>query len=158
MGALYLVHDRGASIHHDRANACLVGELTGLVIDLGGQLASGTEHQRHRVCLPAAPQRGHVRCEDVCNDGKAEGSRLAGPCLRARHQVAVRQADRDGILLHWGGLGVVAAHSVGCQCRRQVGILKACDGTGHLISCGLNLNIGKQLVINPFNHVLHGCY
>ncbi len=141
---LYLVHDGCASVHDDRADACLVGELAGLVVDLGGQLARGAEHQCHGVRLPAAPQRLHVGLEDVGDDREAEGGRLAGARLRASHQVAVRQADGDGVLLHWCGLGVVAAHSVGCQCRGQVGIVEAGNWVGHLLPRGLDLRQNRR--------------
>lgn len=59
----------------------------------------------------------------------------------------MRQANRDGVLLHWRGLGVVAAHGVGCQRRWQVGILKAGDRTGNLVSCGLDLNAVEQNMV-----------
>ena len=111
----YLVDHWSSTVHNNRPDARLVAELLGLVEDLAAELAGGGEHQGQGVGLPT-PAAGHeVGQGDVRDDGEAEGRRLAGAGLRARHQVPALQADGDGVLLHWRGLCVVAPLDVGVE-------------------------------------------
>ena len=108
-----LVDDGGAPVHDDGADTDLVGELTGLVVDLGGQLPGRGQDQGQGEGLARPPRRLGARPQDVGDDGEAEGRRLARPRLRARHQVPPRHADGDGVPLDGGGVGVLAPGDVG---------------------------------------------
>ncbi len=67
-GKARLVHDGGAAVDDDGADAGLVRELARLVVDLAGQLARGAEHERERVGLAAAPRWLRGGHQDVGDD------------------------------------------------------------------------------------------
>lgn len=77
--------------------------------------------------LPAAACGLLRGLEDVGDNWEAECCGLARPCLGTGHQVPPRQTDGNGVLLHWGWLGVVAANRVCCQCLGQLGLFKTAD-------------------------------
>lgn len=99
-----------------------MAEFFGLVKNLTAQLAGGGEDQRKGVSLATPPTGYKVGEGDVGDDWKAEGSRLPRACLCASHQVSPLETYRDGVLLDWGRLGIVASLYVGVQAWAQVNL------------------------------------
>jgi len=62
------------------------------------------------------------------DDREAEGRGLARAGLRARHQVAAGEADRDRVALDGRRLGVLAARDVGHERGPEVDVGKGRDG------------------------------
>lgn len=66
--------------------------------------------------------------------GEQEACRFSGPCLGARHQVAVGDTDRDGVLLNGGGLRVTAERRRAHELLSEHIHLERFDRIGNVIS------------------------
>ena len=86
-----------------RADVLAVGAHA--VLHLGGEFARRGEDQGARLARRDGAARGAQ--VQVFEQGQGEGSGLAGAGLRARHDVAAGEHDRDGRRLHRRRLGVV---------------------------------------------------
>ena len=75
------------------------------------------------------------------DDREAEGRRLPRARLRAGHQVAAREADRDRVALHGRRLGVLAPGDVGHERRPEVDVGKGRDGLRHVVARGLDRDV-----------------
>lgn len=121
-------------------------------MNLHGQLSGGREDERERAGSPAAsPLRAlHGRAaHDAADDGEAEGGRLPGPGLRAGHEVAAGQRDRDGVPLHGGGPHVLAAADVVVERGAEVDLRERADGGGHLPAAGLDGDVLVRVEVDP---------
>ncbi len=140
----------GPTVHHHRANACLVGELAGLVIDLRCKLTCRGQHQCQRIRLATAGTRLKVRVlQDAADDGEAETRSLSGPSLGASHQIPASDADGNRIALHGRWLCVLAAAHVGHEPGRHVKVLKRLDRLWHIAPGGLDRDIFVGIEVDP---------
>ena len=133
-----LVDDGRAAVDDDRADPRLVAELARLLVDLRRQLARRRQDQRERERLARPPRRLHARPEDVVDDREAEGRGLSGPRLRAGHQVAAGEADRDRVALDGRRLGVLAPRDVGHQRGPEVDVGERRDRVGDVVASRLD--------------------
>ena len=61
--------------------------------------------------------------EDPVQNGNKEGSCLARTSLGAGHEVPLSQDDRDAVLLHWCGAGVVRQLDISLEKYKLTGSL-----------------------------------
>ena len=83
------------------------------------------------------------------NNGKAEGRRLSGAGLRARHEVPAGEADGDGVALDGGRLRVLAALDVGHERRAQVDVGERRDGFGDIVTGGFYGDVLVGVEVDP---------
>ena len=72
------------------------------------------------------------------DDREAEGRGLSGPRLRAGHQVAAGEADRDRVALDGRRLGVLAPRDVGHQRGPEVDVGERRDRVGDVVASRLD--------------------
>uniref|UniRef100_A0A182JJJ6 Uncharacterized protein n=1 Tax=Anopheles atroparvus TaxID=41427 RepID=A0A182JJJ6_ANOAO len=135
-----------AAVQHRRAHARPVAELLRLLEDLRGQLARRRQHQPERVLLapvhrPVGGRRGRTVLVHLVQNRHQEGGRLARAGLRARHQVAPGQNDRDCVLLHRRRLVVARQLHVVVDDLCQLDVVKGIDVAGHVVTRRLHGNI-----------------
>ena len=87
---------RGASVDDHGAHACEVGELAGLVIDLGGELAGGGQHQGQGEGLAGAAQ-GLEACRERQGNGERGLGRRSGMCALPPSPISGRQRQRQAV-------------------------------------------------------------
>ena len=110
----------GTTVDDARANPRAVGELAGLVIDLGDKLTGGSEDEGGRVSFAltgkASLRRGVTAgavLEGLGEDGEKETTSLSGTSLSASHQVTATHDNRDRVLLDGSGNVVASQSDVG---------------------------------------------
>jgi hypothetical protein len=143
--------DVGTTVHDTRADPGAVGELAGLVEDLGDQLTSGGENERGGVSLALAAieltTAGLLRggrgasLESLREDREEETTGLSGTGLSAGHQVAATHDNGDGVLLNGGRNNVASKLDVGDKVVVERGVSEGVDGLGNTFAGCLNGNV-----------------
>lgn len=138
----------GTTVDDARADPRAVGELAGLVEDLGDKLTSGSENERGGVSLALASETslgrgvaGGAVLVSLGEDGEKETTSLSGTSLSASHEVTTAHDDGDGVLLDGSGDVVAGEVDVGDQVvvKRRVG--EGGDGLGDALTGSLNGNV-----------------
>lgn len=134
--------DISATVDDAWANPGPVGELAGLLVDLGDKLTGGGKDERGRVSLALTSKaaalttgsgRGSLE-ESLRQNGEEEATSLAGTGLRTSHEVSATHDNRDRVLLHRGRNGVPSELDVRDEMviERRVGELQ--DGLGDIVT------------------------
>lgn len=137
--------DVSSTVDDARSHPGTVGELPRLVVDLRDQLTGGCENERRGVGLALTPKatltnrvgRG-TGLVGLGENGEEETTSLARTSLSASHQIAAAHDDGDGVLLHWGWVGVSGKRDVGNQVVVQRRVGEGEDGLGHVLTRGLD--------------------
>lgn len=116
---LFLKDDRSPTVKYAHFTDGFKRELPSFVINLNAEFSGGRENDRDGLSRLLERQTIHVMLEDVIQDRKQEGGRLAGTRLRAAHQVSPAHDDRYGVLLNRGRVGIAGVGHVAQQERPQ---------------------------------------
>jgi hypothetical protein len=141
--------DIGTTVDDTWSNPRSVGELAGLLENLGNQLTGGSQDQRCWVSLALTAEVatctgwgwGWTVDESLRQDGEEETTSLSRTSLGTSHQIATTHDNWDGVLLDWGWDLVVGEFDVADEMviKGRVGELE--DWLGHIVSGGLNWDI-----------------
>lgn len=119
---------------------------------LHGELPGGGEDEREGAGGPHPAALGPLRgraAHDAADDGEAEGGRLPGPGLRARHEVPPRERDRDGVPLHGRGAHVLAPADVVVERLAQVDLGERAHRRRHLPPARLHGDVLVRVEVDP---------
>jgi hypothetical protein len=141
----------GTTVHDTRADPGAVGELAGLVEDLGDQLTSGSENEGGGVSLALAAVElttaGLLRSsrgaglESLRENGEEETTGLSGTGLSAGHQVAATHDNGDRVLLDGSRGNVAGKLDVGDKVVVKRGVSEGVNGLGDVLAGRLNGDI-----------------
>jgi hypothetical protein len=135
----------GTTVDNARANPRAVGELAGLIEDLGDKLTSGSQDEGGGVSLALTSEAslsGSVAAgtvlEGLGEDREEETTSLSGTSLGTSHQVTATHDDRDGVLLDRCGDVVTSELNVADKVvvERRVG--EGGDGLRNALTGSLN--------------------
>jgi hypothetical protein len=154
-----LVTNVGTTVDDARADPRTVGELAGLLVDLGDKLTSGGEDERGRVSLALAGHAGLSRGsagsvdEGLGEDGEEETTSLSGTGLGTSHQITAAHDDGNGVFLDGSGDLVAGELDVADKVvvERRVG--EGGDGVGNALATGLDGDVVVLLEVDTA--VLH---
>jgi len=145
---LRLLADAAVDHRGAEARVASVGQKT--LVDLGGELAGGSEHEH----AAAARLRLSRRLAEAVDERERKGRRLAGAGLGAAEEVAAGEHVRDRLRLDRRGRGVALVGEGPQQGFRQAEVGEGrCDdgvggrgvvGTGHGDSCGYEMPCGPR--------------
>jgi hypothetical protein len=101
----------GTTVNDTRADPRAVGELAGLVENLGDQLTGRSKDKRGGVSLALTSIATLSRCgrrrravlESLGKNGEKETTSLSRTGLGTSHEITATHDDRDGVLLDWCG-------------------------------------------------------
>lgn len=124
-------------------------------MNLHRELSSRGEDERGRVsgphphaAAPLRPSRGRA-LHDAADDGEAEGGGLPGARLRAGHEVAAGERDRDGVALHGGGADVLAPADVFVERVAEVNVGEGGDGGRDVAAGHLDRDVLVRVEVDP---------
>ena len=140
--------DIGTTVDNARADPRAVGELAGLVEDLGDQLTGGSQNQRGGVSLAltsvavtASLLSGGsdgTSLEGLGEDGEQETTSLTRTSLGTSHQVTTSHDDGNGVFLDGSGDLVTGQLDVAQQVLVERRVGKAGNGLGDTLARGLD--------------------
>ena len=140
--------DVGTAVDDAGTDPGAVGELAGLVEDLGDEFTGGGQNEGGGVGLALAAVAeltgslggglGGAVLEGLGQDGEEETTGLTGTGLGTGHQVATVHDDGDGVLLDGGGGLVAGELDVGDQVVIQGRVGEGVDGLGNVLAGGLD--------------------
>jgi hypothetical protein len=136
----------GTTVDDTRANPRAVGELAGLIEDLGDQLTGRSQDKRCGVSLALASiatlslcgRRGGAVEEGLGKDGEEETTSLSGTGLGTSHQVTATHDDGNGVLLYGCRNLVSGELDVAQQVVVERRVCETCDGLGNTLTRGLD--------------------
>lgn len=141
--------DIGTTVDDTWANPRSVGELAGLLVNLGNQLTGRSKDQRCWVSLALASKVATCTCwgwrwtvdESLGQNWEQETTSLSGTSLGTSHQIATTHDNWDGVLLNWGWDLVMSEVNVAEEMvvQRRVGELE--DWLGDIVSGSLDWDI-----------------
>eukprot|EP00965_Chrysotila_dentata_P213581 6187709-Pleurochrysis_carterae.AAC.6 len=145
----HLHADLGATVDHDGLHGRALHEALRLAEYLGGQLARRCQDEA--AWLGAAVvwrraallQLGH----ELVQHGEEEGASLARARLRARHQVAPRQADGDRVALHRRRAEELSVLDVAQQLRVQPKLAELLGGRRAVLAARLHRDVIVRLEV-----------
>lgn len=140
--------DIGTTVHNTRADPRAVGELAGLIENLGNKLTGGGENEGGRVRLALTSvaklaaglgrSSGRTVLISLRQNREEETTSLSGTSLGAGHQVAAVHDDGDGILLDGSGSLVVGELDVLDQVVIQGRVGEGVDRLRDIVTRGLH--------------------
>lgn len=141
--------DIGTTVDDTWSNPRSVGELAGLLENLGNQLTGRSQNQRCWVGLALASKvatctrwgRGWAVDESLGQDWEQETTSLSGTSLGTSHQIATTHDNWDGVLLDWGWDLVVGQVDVAEEMVVQGRVGELEDWLGDIVSGSLDWDI-----------------
>jgi hypothetical protein len=138
----------GTTVDDARADPRTVGELAGLLVNLGNKLTSGSEDERGGVSLALAGEASLRRSiaagtvlEGLGEDGEEETTSLSGTGLSTSHQVTATHDDGNGVLLDRCGNVVTSELDVGDEVVVEGRVGEGGDGLRNALTGSLNRDV-----------------
>ena len=141
--------DVGTTVDDTWSNPRSVGELAGLLVNLGNQLTGRGQDQRGWVSLALASKVATGTCwgwgwavdESLGQNWEQETTSLSGTSLGTSHQIATTHDNWDGVLLDWGWDLVVGEVDVAEEMVVQGRVGELEDWLGDIVSGSLDWDI-----------------
>ena len=141
--------DIGTTVDDAWSNPRSVGELAGLLENLGNKLTGRSKDQRCWVSLALATKVTTCACwgwrwavnESLRQDWEEETTSLSGTSLGTSHQIATTHDNWDGVLLDWSWDLVVGEFDVADKMVVQGRVGELEDWLGDIVSGSLNWDI-----------------
>jgi hypothetical protein len=148
----------GTTVDDTRTDPRTVGELAGLVEDLGHQLTGGGQNQRGGVglALAAVPvtsvllnrNRAGTVLESLGENGEQETTSLTRTSLGTSHQVTTTHDNGNGVLLDGCGDFVARKLDVAEKVVIERGVGESGDGLGDTLAGGLDGDVVVLLEVD----------